>query len=48
MTKRLLREGQHVRLETLLEMSAGFQALAHKTRQHKEAVLAFIEKRSLK
>ena len=48
MTKRLLREGQHVRLETLLEMSAGFQALAHKTRQHKEAVLAFIEKRAAK
>ena len=45
MTKRLLREGQHARLESLLEMSAGFQALAHKTPQHKEAVLAFIEKR---
>ena len=45
MTKRLLREGQHARLESLLEISAGFQALAHKTPQHKEAVLAFIEKR---
>lgn len=45
MTKRLLREGQHVRLDTLLEMSAGFQALAHKTSQHREAVNAFIEKR---
>ena len=45
MTKRLLREGQHARLESLLEMSAGFQALAHKTPQHKEAVMAFIEKR---
>ena len=45
MTKRLLREGQTARLESLLEMSAGFQALAHKTPQHKEAVLAFIEKR---
>lgn len=45
MTKRLLREGQHARLETLLEMSAGFQALAHKTKQHAEAVNAFIEKR---
>lgn len=45
MTKRLLREGQHVRLDTLLELSAGFQALAHKTSQHQEAVAAFIEKR---
>lgn len=45
LTKRLLREGQHVRLDTLLEMSAGFQALAHKTKQHEEAVNAFIEKR---
>lgn len=45
MTKRLLREGQHTRLETLLEMSAGFQALAHHTKQHEEAVAAFIEKR---
>ncbi len=45
MTKRLLREGQTTRLENLLEMSASFQAVAHKTRQHKEAVTAFIEKR---
>ncbi|MBC7942364.1 MAG: crotonase/enoyl-CoA hydratase family protein [Chitinophagaceae bacterium] len=45
MTKRLLREGQHLRLESLLELSAGYQALAHKTWQHREAVTAFIEKR---
>jgi len=45
MTKRLLREGQHARLESLLELSAGFQAIAHKTPQHKEAVMAFVEKR---
>ena len=45
MTKRLLREGQHAKIDTLLEMSAGFQAIAHKTPQHKEAVMAFIEKR---
>jgi len=45
MTKRLLREGQHARLETLLEISASFQALAHTTKQHAEAVNAFIEKR---
>jgi enoyl-CoA hydratase/carnithine racemase len=45
MTKRLLREGQHVRLETLLEMSAAFQALSHSTPEHHEAVNAFIDKR---
>lgn len=45
LTKRLLREGQHVRLDTLLELSAAFQAMAHKTSQHEEAVAAFIEKR---
>ena len=48
MTKRLLREGQNVTLDTLLEMSAGYQAIAHKTPQHKEAVMAFIEKRKPK
>ncbi|WP_223446245.1 crotonase/enoyl-CoA hydratase family protein [Pseudomonas sp. BF-R-19] len=45
MTKRLLREGQNASLDTLLEMSASFQAVAHKSRDHKEAVMAFIEKR---
>ena len=45
MTKRLLREGQHTRLDTLLELSAGFQALAHTTDEHIEAVDAFLEKR---
>jgi enoyl-CoA hydratase/carnithine racemase len=45
MTKRLLREGEHLRLDSLLELSAGFQALAHKTPEHQEAVSAFIEKR---
>ncbi|MBC7938258.1 MAG: crotonase/enoyl-CoA hydratase family protein [Chitinophagaceae bacterium] len=45
MTKRLLREGEHQRLESLLELSAGYQALAHKTWQHREAVEAFIGKR---
>lgn len=46
MAKRLLREGQHLRLDSLLELSAGFQALAHKTSQHEEAVNAFLEKRA--
>lgn len=45
LTKKLLREAQHVRLDTLLELSAAFQALAHKTSEHEEAVAAFIEKR---
>lgn len=45
MTKRLLREGQNTDLESLLELSASFQALAHKSKQHREAVEAFIAKR---
>lgn len=46
MTKRLLREGEHSSLESLLELSAGYQALAHKTADHREAVMAFVEKRA--
>lgn len=46
MTKRLLREGEHTRLSTLLEMSAAYQALAHSTEDHREAVSAMLEKRS--
>jgi len=45
LTKRLLREGQHMRLESLLEMSAAYQSLAHHTEDHGEAVAAFLEKR---
>jgi len=45
MTKRLLREGQHMSLASLLEMSAAFQAIAHETQDHKEAVNAMLEKR---
>jgi enoyl-CoA hydratase/carnithine racemase len=45
LTKKLMREGQHLRLDSLLELSAAYQALAHKTWQHEEAVRAFIEKR---
>lgn len=44
MAKRLLRESEHMRLETLLEMSAGFQALAHHTEEHDAAVAAMIAK----
>jgi enoyl-CoA hydratase/carnithine racemase len=46
LTKRLLREGQHMRLDSLLEMSASFQALAHYTDDHREAVEAFMDKRA--
>ncbi|PKO28150.1 MAG: enoyl-CoA hydratase [Betaproteobacteria bacterium HGW-Betaproteobacteria-5] len=46
LTKRLLREGQHMRLDSLLELSAAYQALAHHTEDHMEAVAAFLEKRT--
>jgi enoyl-CoA hydratase/carnithine racemase len=45
MTKRLLREGERSTLESLLELSASYQAHAHQTPEHFEAVNAFIEKR---
>ncbi len=45
LTKRLLREGRHMRMDSLLEMSASFQALMHTTADHAEAANAFIEKR---
>lgn len=45
MTKKLLKEGQKVSLETLLELSASMQALAHHTSDHGEAVAAMLEKR---
>lgn len=46
LTKRLLREGQHMRLDSLLELSAAYQALAHHTDDHLEAVNAFLDKRT--
>jgi enoyl-CoA hydratase/carnithine racemase len=48
LTKRLLREGQTQRLDSLLELSAALQVIAHKTPAHAEAVNAFIEKREPK
>lgn len=45
MTKRLLRASRDSNLATLLEMSASFQALAHVTEDHKEAINAFLNKR---
>lgn len=46
LTKRLLREAQHQRLSDLLELSAAYQAIAHETADHEEAVDAFLEKRA--
>lgn len=45
MTKRLLREGERSTLESLLEISASYQAIAHMEPDHHEAVRAFVEKR---
>lgn len=45
MAKKLLRESQHQSLESLLELSAAMQALAHHTEDHREALTAFVEKR---
>jgi enoyl-CoA hydratase/carnithine racemase len=46
MTKRLLREGGRVGLDALLELSASYQAIAHRSADHREAVQAFVEKRA--
>lgn len=46
LTKRLMREGVRSSLDTVLELSAVFQAVCHKTPDHTEAVDAFLEKRA--
>jgi enoyl-CoA hydratase/carnithine racemase len=43
MAKRLMRESQHLRLDTVLELSAAFQALAHSSTDHRERVTAAVE-----
>jgi NAD(P)-dependent dehydrogenase (short-subunit alcohol dehydrogenase family) len=48
LAKRLLREGQQQRLSDVLELSAAFQALAHETKDHGEALDAFFDKREPK
>jgi len=45
MTKRLMREALGANLESIMDMSAGFQALAHGSEDHAEALAAFFEKR---
>ena len=43
--KRLMRQARHQRLDEHLETAAAYQALAHTTADHREAVTAFREKR---
>jgi enoyl-CoA hydratase/carnithine racemase len=38
MAKRLMRESQHLRLDSILELSAAFQALAHASSDHRSRV----------
>lgn len=45
MTKKMMRQGQGTTLDNILEMSAAYQALAHHTEDHHEAIAAFFEKR---
>ena len=45
LTKRLLRQAQEERLEVILEMSAAYQALAHHTADHDEALASIFDKR---
>jgi enoyl-CoA hydratase/carnithine racemase len=44
--KLLLRQGQTVTYDTLLEMSAAAQAMMHMTADHQEGVAAILEKRA--
>ncbi|MEM0978618.1 MAG: crotonase/enoyl-CoA hydratase family protein [Pseudomonadota bacterium] len=48
MSKRLLREAATSTFQAALELSAALQSIAHHTRDHDEAVAAFIEKRQPK
>jgi enoyl-CoA hydratase/carnithine racemase len=46
MTKKLMRDGQGASFDTIMEMSAAMQSLAHLTADHAEAVAAFFDKRA--
>ncbi|GLS98879.1 enoyl-CoA hydratase [Sphingobium jiangsuense] len=46
LTKRLLREAQENSLSSVLNLSAALQASIHETRDHEEAVSAFLERRA--
>jgi len=45
MTKKLMTSGQDLTLERILDFSAAMQPLAHATRDHREALDAFVAKR---
>lgn len=44
-TKRMLREGQHVSFDAMLDIAATYQGLAHHTSDHREAMVALDERR---
>ncbi|MCR5893363.1 MULTISPECIES: crotonase/enoyl-CoA hydratase family protein [Burkholderia] len=46
LTKRLLRESRHASLDTVLDLSASYQAFAHATPEHRAAVDALFAARS--
>lgn len=46
MAKRLLREAQTTRLDTLLELSAGYQALTHQSADHEAAVAELLTRKA--
>jgi enoyl-CoA hydratase/carnithine racemase len=48
MAKRLIREAQTNRLDTILEMSAAFQALAHSTEEHRVLIAEAVARISKK
>lgn len=45
MTKRLLREGRHQRIDSHLEMAAALMTVCHTTEDNREGMLAALEKR---
>lgn len=45
LAKRLMKEGADMKLDSLLQLAAAYQALSHHTEDHHEAVAAFLEKR---
>jgi enoyl-CoA hydratase/carnithine racemase len=45
LTKRLMREAVTAPFGSILELSAAYQAIAHKTKAHSEALSAFAERR---
>lgn len=46
LTKRLLREGEHSQMNSMMELSAAYQSIIHETQDHREAVAAMLEKRT--